>query len=109
MCCLDNNIRILALRTVSNISASSDDKIVDFLIFDGVLDNLKKISADFLQNDDVMSEICFCLCNIIASNQINNKIAVLKDKHIWSDILLFGIKQAKIGNTKFSNEALICI
>lgn len=68
MASLDPNIRILALRAISNISTTSDDKTIDFLIYDGVLNNLKKISVDYKQNDDVMSEICFCLCSLILSN-----------------------------------------
>lgn len=68
MASLDPNIRILALRAISNISTTSDDKTIDFLIYDGVLNNLKKISFDYKQNDDVMSEICFCLCSLILSN-----------------------------------------
>lgn len=43
----EKNIRIPALRVISNIFQNQDNKFVEFALLNGILDNIHSISVDF--------------------------------------------------------------
>lgn len=103
----DQNVMTPFLRAVGNLLSFDNKLIIDFFLFDQLLDVYLGLAQQFSWNESVLSEITFGLFNIIASEDFNHLQQVLAHQFVWSQIVLKGLQSPQM--LKYSREALECV
>jgi hypothetical protein len=101
-------IKIPALRTIACVFLTENPDVIDYTMGKNLLQLLNQISIEFRDNDEVQSEICYCLRRIILTNcATTHRLAILQDNAVWCDVILFGLTKTNL--QLFNVEAVCCV
>lgn len=101
-------IKIPALRAFAYIFLTENRDVIDYAMGKNLLQLLSQISIEFKDNDEVQSELGYCIRRIILADCATaHKLSILQDDSIWCDVILFGLTQTNL--QLFNVEAVCCV